>query len=353
MIAARRLSPVLALVALAWLPLARAEAPAEVIPSATPAQPAPANMPPAVVPPASPRLRTIHGQVSALPLVWDYRALPLGDRATIAAREKIDAALARVPEGELDFNDSPLRDVVDWLRTSLDLPVAVDTRALEDISLDLDTPVTFNHQGTSSRAVLHAMLRPLDLAWIVRDETLVITTKECAEEHLEVRFYPLPWGYDTEGEVSFQPLVELIQSTVAADTWDNVGGPGAIRPLEAGGRRQLVISTTIEVHDQVEALLGRLQEQALAEFGGPDDPAGKAPAVRVHHVADAQVREDLARKLVELCNTSLPAGVDPDARVTPVGECLAVQSRSPQFLALAGQLIRAVAGEQVEAIGSR
>jgi hypothetical protein len=69
--------------------------------------------------------------------------------------------------------------------------------------------------------------------------------------------------------------------------------------------------------------------------------------VRVHHVADESGRRDLAAKGVELCNTSLPHGADPQAKVPTVGECLAVQSVSPEFHALAGQLIRAVAGEQV------
>lgn len=71
--------------------------------------------------------------------------------------------------------------------------------------------------------------------------------------------------------------------------------------------------------------------------------------VRLHHVADEAGRRDLATKLVELCNSSLPHGADPQAKVTVLGACLAVQALTPEFHALAGQLIRAVAGEQVEA----
>jgi hypothetical protein len=350
MLAARRSVPALVsvAVALAWLPFARAQAPAEATPSvAPPVPPAAAATPPVVVEPLPPRLRTIHRQVSLPPLVRDYRSLPLGNRADVAAREKIDAALVRVPAEDLAFDEAPLRDFAQHFRETLDLPLAVDTRALEDAGLDLDTPVTFESQGETGRAVLARVLSPLDLVWIVRDETLLITTKEKAEENLEVRLYPLPWGYQLGPAIHFLPLIDLIQSTVAADTWDTVGGPGAIRPLEAGVIGQLVVSTTNEVHEEIEGFLGRLHEQALAEWVRLDDPAGKVPRVRVHHVADEKVREDLARKLVELCNTSLPQGADPDARVTPVGECLAVQSRSPEFHALAGQLIQAVAGETV------
>jgi general secretion pathway protein D len=59
------------------------------------------------------------------------------------------------------------------------------------------------------------------------------------------------------GQQNFQPLIELIQSTVAADTWDTVGGPGAIRPFDTN--LSLVISTTQEVHDQIADLLEQLR----------------------------------------------------------------------------------------------
>jgi general secretion pathway protein D len=59
------------------------------------------------------------------------------------------------------------------------------------------------------------------------------------------------------GQQNFQPLIDLIQSTVAADTWDTTGGPGAIRPFETN--LSLVISTTQEVHDQIADLLEQLR----------------------------------------------------------------------------------------------
>jgi hypothetical protein len=308
----------------------------------SPPSPAEAATPPAVVQPPPPRFRTIHRQVSRLPLEREYRSRPLIDNADTAARERINAILER-PMEPMDFNESPLRDVAEHLSEVLGVPVEIDARALEDLGLDLDTPITLMLHGVRGHALLNRMLSPLDLAWIVQDEALLITTKEKAEERLEVRLYYLPLGYDTD----FQALIDLIQSTVAADTWDTVGGPGAMRPMEEGPTSQLVVSTTYQVHREVEGLLRGLHEHALAEFGGPEDPSGKTPTVRVHRVPDTKAREDLAAKLPELCNASLPANADPDARVSLVGESLVVQSRSPEFQALAAQLIRAVTGERV------
>jgi len=59
------------------------------------------------------------------------------------------------------------------------------------------------------------------------------------------------------GQQNFQPLIDLIQSTVAADSWDTVGGPGAIRPFDTN--LSLVISTTQEVHDEIADLLEQLR----------------------------------------------------------------------------------------------
>lgn len=301
--------------------------------------------PPPTSPPPPPRLRTIHRQVSRLPLQREYRSRPLINNANAAAQERINELLERVPE-PMAFNESPLRDVAERLSEVLGVPVDVDSRALEDLGIDLDMPLTFSSRGKKGHAILRRMLGPLDLAWIVQDEVLLVTTKEKVEENLEVRLYCLPSGYECDGS-SLQPLIDLVQSTVAADTWDTVGGPAAIRLLDIGPATQLVVSTTHDVHREIEGLLRGLHEQAMAEFGGPEDPGGKAPAVRVHHVADARAREDLATKLAELCNASLPANADPEARVTVLGESLAVQSGSPEFHALAGQIIRAVNGEQV------
>ena len=286
--------------------------------------------------------------MSRLPLDRTYRSVPVGDAAMAAAREKIETALTR-PFDKADFNETPLRDVVADVRERLKIPVVLDGRALEEAGIDSESPITFTGQGMTARAALRRVLGDLDLTALVRDEALVITTREKAGEELDVRLYPLPWGYRMQGAVDFQALIDLIQNSVGGPgDWADGGGNGVIRPLGDGAAALLVVTQTAEVHDAVEGLLRGLHEQGLAEFGGREDAsAGKTPTVRVHHVADEAVRRDLAQKLVELCNTSLPHGADPQAKVTMVGECLAVQSVTPEFHALAGQLIRSVAGEQV------
>ena len=55
----------------------------------------------------------------------------------------------------------------------------------------------------------------------------------------------------------FDTLIELITSTVEPDSWDTIGGPGAIEPFPTN--LSLVISQTQEVHDQIADLLTQLR----------------------------------------------------------------------------------------------
>jgi hypothetical protein len=91
--------------------------------------------------------------LSRLPLDREYRVTPLGDAATVAAHEKIDAALRRPLEEQVTFAETPLRDVVKTFRDRLGVPVVVDRKAFEDAGLDLDTTViTFTSHGITARA---------------------------------------------------------------------------------------------------------------------------------------------------------------------------------------------------------
>ncbi len=105
------------------------------------------------------------------------------------------------------------------------------------------------------------MLGPLDLTWIVKNEAVLVTTPEKAGNELITKVYPV---YDlvTAGQINYkfsgyQPLIELITSTIAPTTWDEVGGPGAIHGFRASAA--LVVSQTFEVHESIGPLLNVLR----------------------------------------------------------------------------------------------
>ncbi|MFW6168918.1 MAG: hypothetical protein ACODAD_00410 [Planctomycetota bacterium] len=66
-----------------------------------------------------------------------------------------------------------------------------------------------------------------------------------------------PGGMGGAAMADYDSLMELISSTIAPDTWDEVGGAGAMEPFPTN--LSLVISQTQEVHEQVADLLDQLR----------------------------------------------------------------------------------------------
>ncbi|MBW3599018.1 MAG: general secretion pathway protein GspD [Planctomycetes bacterium] len=66
-----------------------------------------------------------------------------------------------------------------------------------------------------------------------------------------------PGGLGGGSQPDFDSLIELITTTIAPESWDEVGGPGAIH--QHGGNLSLVISQTQEIHEQIADLLEQLR----------------------------------------------------------------------------------------------
>ncbi len=66
-----------------------------------------------------------------------------------------------------------------------------------------------------------------------------------------------PGGLGGGAMADFDSLIELITTTIAPTTWDEVGGPGSVAPFETN--LSLVISQTQEVHEQIADLLEQLR----------------------------------------------------------------------------------------------
>jgi len=169
--------------------------------------------------------------------------------AAIAARAALDKPVT------VDFAETPLREVTADLAKDAGVSITVDTRALEDAGLDLETPVTFRLSGKPLAVVLDRSLETIDLAWEVRDEGLLVTTREKSDETLTVAVYPV--GHLAGGDRSVGSLAELVTSVVTPDTWDTVGGAAVVRPVD-GDVPCLVILQTTAGHRQVHELLESL-----------------------------------------------------------------------------------------------
>ncbi len=191
-----------------------------------------------------------------------------------------------------EFVETPLADVVAFLRQAARLPIVIDARSLDDVGLGTDTPVTISLQEIPLRSALRIMLRELDLTFVVRDEVVLITTPESAENRLQTLVYPVaelaedtsePLLADQASE-RFELLQDIVTHLIAPDAWSEVGGAGVIAPYDDAN--VVVISQTEEVHEQIGALLAALAAARQADpKAHPDDAA-----FLVSSGADAEAR---------------------------------------------------------------
>ena len=192
------------------------------------------------------------------------REIRTGEEAILQALEE---------KTQLDFVETPLTDVIAFFEDAHQVEIEIDQRALGDVGIGTDSPITKTLKGVTFRSALNLLLRDLDLAWTIKDEVLLITTHEAAEQMLLTRIYDVAdlVTFHTPGGQAgqdFDSLIEAIRSNVEPQNWDAVGGPGAITPLEYRGAKVVVVRQTFQIHEQIRRLLKGLR--AVADQYGKD-----------------------------------------------------------------------------------
>ncbi|MCA9247246.1 MAG: hypothetical protein KDA42_09035 [Planctomycetales bacterium] len=244
------------------------------------------------------------------PLLQTLRKFPLTE--TVATDEKPRAALRLSPFDDetperieqklsemthLDFLETPLGEVAEFVAELHHVPVLLDVRALENAGLSTTTPVTIKLKGVSLRSALRLMLRELDLTYHIRDEVLLFSTPEEVCEATTTVLYPvvdiLPVGSDTQDiPERMEDLIDTIITTVQPSTWDEVGGIGSLAAYPARG--VLICSQSDDVHEEIVELLAKLRAAAKVNRE-TSVGAASAPVTRTYALALA-VRETPAAK---------------------------------------------------------
>ena len=112
-------------------------------------------------------------------------------RTAGSAEKKIDEALKSPTT--IEFVETPLQDVIDYLKDLHKIEIQLDKKELESMSIGADTLVTKNLKGISLRSALKLMLDELQLKYVVHNEVLLITspTRAESEEFLTTKVYPV------------------------------------------------------------------------------------------------------------------------------------------------------------------
>jgi hypothetical protein len=194
----------------------------------------------------------------------------------------IEKALASPTQ--IEFVETPLQDVIDYLKDYHHIEIQIDTKALNDVGVDPSKTISKNFKGISLRSALKLILRELKLTYVIQDEVLLITTPQQAEKRLTTKVYPvadLVGCRDGKGEPwdDYDTLVDVITGTIQPTTWDQVGGSGSISGAGLGSARVLIVSQSQDVHQQIIDLLEQIRAVAAKnpDAGPPRRDRQKPP----------------------------------------------------------------------------
>ncbi|MBN2579111.1 MAG: hypothetical protein JXB10_08980 [Pirellulales bacterium] len=214
-------------------------------------------------------------------ILWGCSALPAFTQeppagpSTQSAEQRIRAALARPIT--VDYQETPLKDMAADLQKKLNVSIHLDQRALNELALEPEQPITFSAVEISANSVLRLILHELGLTWVVKHETLLITSHQEAEssDYLVHKMYDVSdLVRRSSGPASedLDFLVEAITSTVRPAIWDEYGGSSTLRPIALPGIRALAVKTTEQVHEELGDWLAALR--ALRHNPAPTPQAG-------------------------------------------------------------------------------
>jgi hypothetical protein len=184
-------------------------------------------------------------------------------------QQKHQRVLAKLEQPvDYKFSETPLEEVIEYFSSANEINFSIDNSALDTLGLDSSLPITQQMRDVALRQALGLILSQHDLTYVVREGIAVVTSQEEAEESLVVRTYSVrDLLTKRQPNESMDKLIDVITTCVEPDTWQHVGGPGAICPYQG----VLVVDQTDRIHTDIERLLTQLRSEINAA-GGPTIP---------------------------------------------------------------------------------
>lgn len=174
------------------------------------------------------------------------------DPATILPAAVVKAAT-------IEFEESSLREIAEWIQTESGTPVFVDVPALESIGLLSSEPVT-DRLDEEPIYFLLDRLRLLGLSWYVEGDVIRISTDDVAAADLQTMPYNvgefLDAGYEEDSLIATVRLAADLQ-------WEEVDGVSG--NVESLGDVLFVRQTRVG-HRHVKGLLTALRKHARQTF---------------------------------------------------------------------------------------
>ncbi|MEZ6241766.1 MAG: hypothetical protein R3B57_01860 [Phycisphaerales bacterium] len=244
-------------------------------------------------------------RIVAYPDDWPSISFRRGEPHQFAESAANRAALASIEEKntQITFEDNPLIDVLNFIESIAGVNMDVDWTSLEDIGIDRETPVTLRLNNVAIKTALDKVLAKvsdpdLPAGWAVEDGIVTIASDEVLRRNVSLEIYDIrdllieipdysdapefdlqsvlqnssgggggggqsPFSGQTQDreirprEERVQEIVDIVQATIDPDGWTDLGGDtSSIQELNGN----LVITTTPNIHRQINGLLGKLRQ---------------------------------------------------------------------------------------------
>lgn len=161
---------------------------------------------------------------------------------------------------QIEFIETPLQDVIAFLKDYHKIEIQIDRKALDDVGIGTDTPITRDLRGASLRTALRLMLRDLDLTYTSMDGVLLITTPEVVKRMPVTRIYPVGNLVGTSPAASSDK--SWLTTAILHLRPQGEIPPDAITQAQVGGQPVLIISGAYTVHEDIECFLRDLRRVA-------------------------------------------------------------------------------------------
>jgi len=182
----------------------------------------------------------------------------------------------------LKFKEATLADVLKEFQKQTGISIRLDE---DKQRINRESTVTIALPAMTAKSALRHILRSVDseLAYKWKESSLVVTTQDSAQEEPTCVVYdvgdlllaPSNLGIRqlygdqvSDRAVAAKWLTQVITAVIDPTSWSEVGGAGQIRPLG----NTLVVRQTPDVHDEIEAFLGKLHEARPTRDPPPTEP---------------------------------------------------------------------------------
>jgi hypothetical protein len=182
---------------------------------------------------------------------------PTATLMSSAAEQAIKSVLA-VETISVDVADQPLSEWTNAISDRYNIPIQFNANALKDATIDpTTTPVGVQFKDISLRAALKLILDEHKLAYLVRNDVLLITTQEVAKGAMAICVYDVDDFLTTESAGA--KLIDTITEAIEPSSWQKYQGSGTAQLFDNGDIRVLVVSQNQDNQERIAALLKELR----------------------------------------------------------------------------------------------